>query len=570
MSVLEDAFYGAGWDESQHPRNPSGTPVGGQFSSKTTVVVGPVEVRGEGPAGKVYHADEQASTLPAEITAWKEEEPRTYAQKAYFAAKDPGNHLIVVRRDGELIGVGQFTDTGGLELHGGYFGAVKGGGLPLFNAFLEEAEKRGVGAVWEAGNERAAQLYNRLGIPYQYGPPSMEEFEEFGQDFGSYEDYVDVWREEFGNTYALTADQVRLLSADMFALAREPGRAQAERSEQEREERRGMGPPLFSSADWPALFASGWVEEDHPRDPGGEHGGEFIAKGTTAEAERPVMGLGTPEQEANLRSKNAVPPLVEEQMEADLKAFLDESDLQMRMPESALLEVLSDGEFYNQHQAQAARGMGRSPMSEALMFGLDEATDPSQLPKYGYLGPDTEGVIGYGGVKVFFKDEVKDRSTFVVGDSLMHGPAVVMPSPVRDPSYLSAGVFQIDEAMTAWADSMGMIGEYDPENPESGMNLRYGSETDFIPSGEGWHYSLAEGNTSVPYFEAQIYGKLTPDDIERVEILPEEDWDLEDPLTGLPQVEDHAKLRELITQLEKRKIPIGTYDAPGDYSGEWA
>jgi hypothetical protein len=318
------------------------------------------------------------------------------------------------------------------------------------------------------------------------------------------------------------------------------------------------------------LSASGWDESQHPRDPGGDQGGQFVEKGTTAVAERPMMGLGTPEQEANLRSKNAVPPLVEEQMEADLKAFLDESDLQMRMPESALLEVLSDGEFYNQHQAQAARGMGRSPMSEALMFGLDEATDPSQLPKYGYLGPDTEGVIGYGGVKVFFKDEVKDRSTFVVGDSLMHGPAVVMPSPVRDPSYLSAGVFQIDEAMTAWADSMGMIGEYDPENPESGMNLRYGSETDFIPSGEGWHYSLAEGNTSVPYFEAQIYGKLTPDDIERVEILPEEDWDLEDPLTGLPQVEDHAKLRELIAQLEKRKIPVGTYDAPGDYSGEWA
>ena len=311
------------------------------------------------------------------------------------------------------------------------------------------------------------------------------------------------------------------------------------------------------------IRAAGWDEAEHPRDPGGEQGGQFIEKGASAEGAL-AMGLGPPGQDEKLRAKNAVPKEVEDQMEADLEDFLDSADLQMRMPEEALLEVLDDGEFYNQHQAQTARGMGRSVESEARMFGL-QTTDAAQLPKYGYLGPDTQGVIGYGPVKVIFKDEVKDRSTFVVNDSLLMGPEMVIPSPIRDPSYLSANLSQIDEVATAWAGQSGVELDYGV----GGMNMRYGSE-DFTPDGSMYHDALASESTSIPYFEAQIYGKLTPDDIARVEVLPEEDWALEDPLTGLPQVNDQAKLRELIDKLEARGISVGTYDAPGDYSGEWA
>jgi hypothetical protein len=319
------------------------------------------------------------------------------------------------------------------------------------------------------------------------------------------------------------------------------------------------------------VVAAGWVEEDHPRDPGGDQGGQFIEKGTAAEgmpavAEKPTMGLGTPEQEAELRRKNGVPELVEQQMEADLKDFLDNADLQMRVPETAMAQILDDGEFYNQHQAKNARGLGRTEASEAKMFGLPEETAAADLPKYGYLGPDHSGVIGYGPIKVIFKDEVKDRTTFTIGDSFMLAGDVI-PSPVADPSYLSANLGQIDQAATAWAGQSGVELEYGV----GGSNMRYGAESeDFIANGDMWYDAIANESTSIPYAEAQIYGKLRLSDIARVEVPPEEDWDLEDPATGNPSVWDKDALREAIRRLEAAGVKVGTYDVPGDYSGEWA
>lgn len=311
------------------------------------------------------------------------------------------------------------------------------------------------------------------------------------------------------------------------------------------------------------LLAAAWDESAHPRDPGGEGGGEFIEKGTNAEGAGPKMGLGTPEQEADLRKANAVPPLVEQQMEADLKDFLDHADLAMRMPEDAVLEMLDDGEFYNQHQSGGARGLGRTVDREGELLGVAGAA-PDTLPKYGYLGPETAGVIGYGPVRVVFKDNIRDRATFTVNDSLLMGKSVI-PSPVRDPSYLSAGLSQIDEAMSAAAGGYGIELDYGT----GGMNARYGGE-DFTPDGEIWSDALAYERTSIPYFEAQIYGKLTPADIDYVEVPPEDDWDMEDPLTGLPQINDKEQMRQLIQRLEDMGIRVGEYELPGDYSGEFA
>ena len=308
------------------------------------------------------------------------------------------------------------------------------------------------------------------------------------------------------------------------------------------------------------LRAAGWDESKHPRDPGGEAGGEFVEAGGVDEG--PALGLGRPGLEEELRAKNAVPELVEQQMEADLKDFLDSADLQMRVPESALEEALKDGEFLNQHQAQGSRGMGRSVEGEARMFGLD-TTNPADLPKYGYLGPDTDGVTDYGPIKVVFKDNVKDRATFTVNDSLLMGSDVI-PSPVRDPSYLSANLAQVEEvAAGAWNEPL------DSTSGEMATNLRYGGE-EFYADGEMWHDALAFERTSIPYVEAQIYGKLTPADIARVEVLDEQDWDLESPLTGLPLVSDRATMERVLDQLAARGIEISYYQPAGDYSGEWA
>lgn len=335
---------------------------------------------------------------------------------------------------------------------------------------------------------------------------------------------------------------------------------------------------------WPVedgLTAASWDESEHPRDPGGDQGGQFVPRGAEAAGDTSGpqgatkvgdvwMGLGPPENQEALRERNKVPELVEQQMEADLKAFLDEADLNMRVPETALEQALADDEFYNQHQAQGSRGMGRSPETEARMFGLPEDSGPGELPKYGYLGPDTDGVTDYGPIKVIFKDNVKDRATFTVNDSLMMGSEVV-PSPVRDPSYLSANLAQIDEVASAWAIDPDAP-DYDPTSGDTmGMNERYGAESeDFIPNGDIWHDPIANMATSIPYVEAQIYGKLTPADIAKVEVLDEEDWDLESPLTGLPLVSDRDSMNRVLDELSKRGIEISYYRPTGDFSGEWA
>ncbi len=317
-------------------------------------------------------------------------------------------------------------------------------------------------------------------------------------------------------------------------------------------------------APW-AEVAAGWDDSKHPHVPAGSaKGGQWALKEDGSYG--PVMGVGTPEQEAELRRKNAVPPVVEQQMEADLKDFLDNADLNMRMPEEALLEALDDNEFLNQHQANNSRGMGRTVESEARMFGLPEGTPPEGLAKYGYLGPDHGGVVSYGPIKVVFKDNVKDRATFTVNDSFMMGSGEVMPSPVRDPSYLSANLGQIDEAATAMLPE----GMYDSTSVEpQGMNLRYGSE-DFVANGDMWHDAIALEQTSIPYVEAQIYGKLTPADIDHVEVLAFDDWDLEDPVTGMPQVTDKETMQAAVDKLDALGIPWYEYSPPGDYSGQWA
>jgi len=43
VGLLEEAFYGAGWDESKHPRDPGGTETGGQFRAKSGFTIAQLE-----------------------------------------------------------------------------------------------------------------------------------------------------------------------------------------------------------------------------------------------------------------------------------------------------------------------------------------------------------------------------------------------------------------------------------------------------------------------------------------------------------------------------------------------
>lgn len=295
-----------------------------------------------------------------------------------------------------------------------------------------------------------------------------------------------------------------------------------------------QAPPGVSWEPLETLTAAGWDESQHPRDPGGDQGGQFVEKGTTAVAERPVMGLGREMDLANINGRSHLSPDEQAQAEERLREFLDQAELNMRVPEDAMTEIFSDNEFMNQHQhAEGSRGLQRVVDSEAAMLGLPnwETATAKDLPKYAYLGPDTEHTNMYGAIKVHFKDEVKDRATFTVGDSLMTNP---LPSEIRNPRWQSAVSGNVSGDVTTI----------------------------------DWDEALLNGD--LEYMEAQIYGRLTPDDIESVEILDEDYWEDEDPLTGMPLVGNVGQMGAVMDELTKRKIPWSTYIPEGDFSGEWA
>lgn len=280
-----------------------------------------------------------------------------------------------------------------------------------------------------------------------------------------------------------------------------------------------------------AEVAAAWDESEHPREPGGTaEGGRFAAKGTV-----PQVGLGSAARHE--RAAGLAEGWTDQdkaRAEENLGAFLRDADLSMRVPESAMLEILRDGEFVNQHGGDEARGLRRDAKGEAEMLGLPEGTPPSDLPKYAYFGPDTDAVNMYGPVKVVFKSDVKDRTTVTLGDSLLAGGVPSLSTAPRWETVATAEQFSPDTHLV---------------------------DTD-------WNQALTDG--TLAYAEAQIYGKLTPADIAYVEIPDEDYWEDDDPMTGMPLVSDPEQLDAVVDELERQGVRVSTYIPEGDFSGEWA
>jgi hypothetical protein len=138
---------------------------------------------------------------------------------------------------------------------------------------------------------------------------------------------------------------------------------------------------------------------------------------------------------------------------------------------------------------------------EEVVMGISKVTDAKGRPVYAALEhPDRarslQGGSGnlmaqYGGVQVIFNNDVKDRSTFTIGDSLDTArPRGIMASPVRDPA--------------------------NPTSPSTTItDLNYGGGV----RAQGMSYSTTYDRglkLPVPYVEAQIHGGLRSSDIKEV------------------------------------------------------
>ena len=132
--------------------------------------------------------------------------------------------------------------------------------------------------------------------------------------------------------------------------------------------------------------------------------------------------------------KTSLPPSLKEEhielLDRAIRDVLENNDYSMRLTSKALASVLEDGKFKNQMEVGESRGLydpTTRKTASSRLFGIDaDELQASDFEKYGYLDSKDKAkalknpsAAGYGGVLVTFKrDNVADRTTFTVGDSL--------------------------------------------------------------------------------------------------------------------------------------------------------
>lgn len=165
-------------------------------------------------------------------------------------------------------------------------------------------------------------------------------------------------------------------------------------------------------------------------------------------------------------------------VEEHLREVLSDKDtiVATRMSRAGLLDVLTNGEFKHVGETGTTGSYhGGGPIAdyaeirdraELNMFG------PGNHPTYGYLtnpagDGETESAQQYGSIIVQFNDDVKEKTTFFVGDSLdstSRGNAPYgSPSPMSDPSFASVNYkFQSDALTESLRDYInpGSLVEY--------------------------------------------------------------------------------------------------------------
>ncbi|MFE9320125.1 NUDIX domain-containing protein [Nocardia sp. NPDC052278] len=212
------------------------------------------------------------------------------------------------------------------------------------------------------------------------------------------------------------------------------------------------------------------------------------------------------------------------QLTSELTDLVAGKPLALRMRQEALFGLLADGRFKTQFEGTLGGGH-RSDVAkmENRWFANPEDMDPRLRPVYGHvlIGGErpaglsdasisaglsdthirlhTEKLAMYGRIDLVLKDDVRERATFSVGDSLVYSgsvwggkPARTIPSPLLDPQPESFGVAPLSANVTV------------EDQPLRGTNRDYSGQ-------------LFRRNQFV---ECHIHGGITLADIDHVN-LPE-------------------------------------------------
>lgn len=179
---------------------------------------------------------------------------------------------------------------------------------------------------------------------------------------------------------------------------------------------------------------------------------------------------------------------VEARALSNLQDIVDASDLTIRAPARVLDKIIESGGFRNQHHTDVGASGGTfdpdyRAKAESNVFTVTPGDPPDAFPIYGYLQPQRGAAIhgygergiaeGYGNVRFVLKQEVRQRATITVGDSL--------------------GAFNYDDVGPAPLTKINKYAIDQSFRDMAGGNLRY-----------------------VSYIEAQIHGGVKLSDIDHV------------------------------------------------------
>lgn len=124
----------------------------------------------------------------------------------------------------------------------------------------------------------------------------------------------------------------------------------------------------------------------------------------------------------------------------DLKS-LAEHPLETRIKPATLEKILKDGRMKTAHEGVKASGtnkLDKKTEFENAYMGA-EGVPAGERPVYGYMQTEAEHhnttLDHYGSVRVVLHDEVKDRTSFTIGDSL---DRKTFPSPLHAPAVRSS------------------------------------------------------------------------------------------------------------------------------------
>ena len=161
------------------------------------------------------------------------------------------------------------------------------------------------------------------------------------------------------------------------------------------------------------------------------------------------------------------------------------------VPSDVVHDILDDGRFLSQFEANDSGGAldpDMRAMMETALFDHHPHVNPEHRPIYGYVAPNgdvtTGGVRQYGDARFVLKPETVHRATMTVGDTLnTHATPIPMVGDVSERDIFNASARTI-------------IGD-------EGQKLVRSGPSRFAD----WHY-----------FEAQIHGGVTLDDVVEVHL----------------------------------------------------